>query len=116
MKRILCSTLILTLIPIQVIAAEATYYSGFFEGRPMANGQIYRGSRRTAAHMTYKLGTCVEVINVSNKKKTRVVITDRGNFPHRNIDLSIRAFKDIASLGTGRTKVLIKKIPCKTRG
>lgn len=76
----------------------------------MANGERYRGYRMIAASNKYPLGSIVEVKNISNGKKVRVKITDRGYFSHRHIDLSIRAFKSLDKTSKGRIKVKIRKI------
>jgi rare lipoprotein A len=65
----------------------------------------------TAAHRTMPFGTWVEVLNLSNRKETRVRITDRGPFIEgRIIDLSRRAAEEIALIGPGVTKVRLRVI------
>jgi hypothetical protein len=39
----------------------ASYYSGFFDGRKTANGEIFRNRNYSAAHLTLPLGSWVEI-------------------------------------------------------
>jgi rare lipoprotein A len=67
----------------------ASYYSGFFDGRKTANGEIYRNRRFSAAHLTLPLGCWVEVTARATGKKLRLRVNDRGPYAHKfTIDLS----------------------------
>ncbi len=80
----------------------ATWYGGKFEGEGTASGDIYDGSKLTAAHKTLPFGTLVKVTNLANNLSVTVKINDRG--PYRDgyiIDLSSAAFEKIANLSAG---------------
>lgn len=80
----------------------ATWYGGKFEGEGTASGDVYDGSKLTAAHKTLPFGSLVKVTNLTNDLSVTVKINDRG--PYRDgyvIDLSSAAFEKIANLSTG---------------
>ncbi|HYI08349.1 MAG TPA: septal ring lytic transglycosylase RlpA family protein [Thermoanaerobaculia bacterium] len=62
------------------VAGLASYYSGFFDGRKTANGEIFRNGRFSAAHLTLPLGTWVEVKSRATGKKLRMRVNDRGPY------------------------------------
>lgn len=62
------------------LAGRACYYSGFFEGRKTASGEIFRHARFTAAHRTLPFGTWLEVKSIATGRKIRVKVNDRGPF------------------------------------
>jgi rare lipoprotein A len=70
--------------------AHASYYHNKFNGRRTASGKRFDNK--------LPFGTMVRVTNEANGKSVLVEITDRGPFSKaREIDLSKRAFMDIAS-------------------
>ena len=72
-----------------VETGNASYYADKFEGRKTASGEVFRQNKMTAAHKTLPFGTRVKVINMSNGKRIKVRINDRGPFVQsRIIDLS----------------------------
>jgi len=78
--------------------AHASYYHDKFNGRKTASGKRFNNDDFTAAHKKFPFGTILKVTNELNKKFVIVEITDRGPFVKgREIDLSKRAFMDIAS-------------------
>ena len=78
--------------------AHASYYADKFNGRRTTSGRKFDNNKYTAAHKKFPFGTKVKVTNEANGKSVIVEITDRGPFvKSREIDLSKRAFKDIAS-------------------
>ena len=78
--------------------AHASYYHNKFNGRRTASGKRFDNNKYTAAHKKLPFGTIVKVTNEANGKSVVVEITDRGPFSKvREIDLSRRAFMDIAS-------------------
>ncbi|MFV5690617.1 septal ring lytic transglycosylase RlpA family protein [Flavobacterium sp. LT1R49] len=78
--------------------AHASYYADKFNGRRTTSGRKFDNNKYTAAHKKLPFGTKVKVTNEANGKSVIVEITDRGPFVRsREIDLSKRAFKDIAS-------------------
>lgn len=78
--------------------AHASYYHDKFTGRKTASGKKFDNNKLTAAHKKLPFGTKLKITNVLNKKSTIVEVTDRGPFVKgREIDLSKKAFMDIAS-------------------
>jgi len=63
----------------------------------------------TAAHNSLPNGTKVLVTNLANGKSVEVTIADHGIQGEAIIDLSVDAFSQIASLGTGRINVRLEK-------
>jgi rare lipoprotein A len=90
--------------------AHASYYHDKFTGRKTASGQIFDNQKYTAAHKKLPFGTKVRVTNEANDQSVMVTINDRGPFTKgREIDLSKRAFRDIARHhGYGSMKVTIE--------
>lgn len=74
---------------------SATFYSGV--------------GKMTAAHNSLPNGTKVLVTNLANGKSVEVTIRDHGIQGEAIIDLSVDAFGQIASLGTGRINVRLEK-------
>ena len=78
--------------------AHASYYHDKFNGRKTASGRRFNNNDFTAAHKKFPFGTMLKVTNEVNNKFVIVEITDRGPFVKgREIDLSKRAFMDIAT-------------------
>lgn len=68
---------------------KASYYAKKFEGRKTANGEIYRASELTAAHLTLPFGTMLRVTNLATGQSVVVRINDRGPYSNKySIDLS----------------------------
>lgn len=79
-------------------SAHASYYADKFNGRRTTSGTKFDNNKYTAAHKKLPFGTKVKVTNEKNGKSVIVEITDRGPFvKSREIDLSKRAFMDIAA-------------------
>lgn len=86
----------------------ASYYADKFQGRTTASGDKYRKGKRTAASRTIPFGTKVKVVNLTNGKKVKVRINDRGPFVKgRIIDLSKKAAKRLHMLRDGVVRVRI---------
>ena len=78
--------------------AHASYYHDKFDGRKTAGGKKFDNSKLTAAHKKLPFGTKLKITNEKNNKSVIVEVTDRGPFINgREIDLTKRAFMDIAS-------------------
>lgn len=78
--------------------AHASYYADKFHGKRTASGKKYNKNKYTAAHKKLPFGTIVKITNEANGKSVIVEINDRGPFVRaREIDLSKRAFMEIAS-------------------
>ncbi len=77
---------------------HASYYANKFNGRKTASGKRFSNSKYTAAHRKFPFGTILRVTNEENGQCVLVEVTDRGPFSRgREIDLSKRAFMEIAS-------------------
>ncbi len=88
---------------------KASYYADKFEGRKTSNGETFRQRKRTAASLTLPFGTKVTVKNLSNGRKVKVRINDRGPFVKgRMIDLSKKAAKKLDMLNAGVANVEIR--------
>lgn len=71
------------------VAGLASYYSGFFDGRKTANGEIFRNGKYSAAHLTLPLGCWIEVKARATGKKLRMRVNDRGPYAKKfALDLS----------------------------
>jgi len=82
--------------------AHASYYADKFNGKRTTSGRRFYNNKYTAAHKKLPFGTMVKVTNEANGKSVIVEITDRGPFvKSREIDLTKRAFMEIASNKTG---------------
>ena len=92
--------------------AHASYYANKFNGRKTASGRRFDNNKYTAAHRKFAFGTRLRITNESNNKSVIVEVTDRGPFTRgRDIDLTTRAFKEIAPAGYGGSlKVTIEEI------
>ncbi|MCI9844319.1 septal ring lytic transglycosylase RlpA family protein [Flavobacterium pectinovorum] len=93
-------------------SAHASYYHDRFNGKKTASGGRFNNNKYTAAHKKLPFGTKVKVTNEANGKFVIVEITDRGPFVKtREIDLSKRAFMDIAkNKGAGAMTVTIETV------
>ena len=104
----------------QEIQTEASWYGPGFQGRKMANGEIFNQNDLVAASPTLPFGTKVKITNISNSKSITVIIKDRGPYkmdrngkvirplkphPKRGFDLSKGAFSRIAPLKKGIIKI-----------
>lgn len=86
----------------------ASYYSDKFNGQKTSSGEIYDKNKLTAAHPDLPFGTIVEVRNLSNNKRIRVKINDRGPFiSGRIIDLSRSAAEALGMIQAGIVEVEI---------
>lgn len=84
------------------LAGLASYYSGFFDGRKTANGEIFRNGRYSAAHLTLPLGTWIEVKARATGRTLRLRVNDRGPYVKKfALDLSQAAAR---YLGVDRTR------------
>ena len=87
----------------------ASYYAKRFEGRKCSSGERFSNWSLTAAHKTLKFGTVVKVTNLRNDSTVIVTINDRLPMrSKRNIDLTLRAAKQLNFVKRGLTKVKIE--------
>ncbi len=92
---------------------NASYYGpGFHLRSRTASGELMNMYKLTAAHRTLPFGTRLRVTNLRNGKSVVVRINDRGPFHKRRVvDLSLGAFKKIASRRAGIIPVKIALVP-----
>lgn len=91
----------------------ASYYGDGdgFNGRPMANGQIFNQyNSHYAAHPTLPLGTKLKVTNLANGRSIYVTVTDRMPKEGRVIDLSTQAGDYLGMHHRGITQVRLQRI------
>lgn len=87
----------------------ASFYAQKFEGRKCSSGKRFCHDSLTAAHKTLKFGTRVKVTNLKNDSVVFVTINDRlPKSSKRNIDLTLRAAKQLNFVARGLTKVKIE--------
>lgn len=95
----------------------ASWYGGYFHGRPTASGATYDQFKLTAAHRLLPLGSVVRVTNAENGREVEVVINDRGPFiKGRIIDLSYAAAERLGGVDPGTLPVVVEVIQMGTRG
>lgn len=93
---------------------KASYYGASHHGKTMANGKKFNRHNLTCAHRTLPFGTKLRVTNLDNGKSVIVEVTDRGPYSKgRVLDLSEKAFSEIASLKKGVTKVEVVELTTK---
>lgn len=88
--------------------AHASYYHDKFNGKKTASGKRFDNKKLSAAHRKFPFGTKLRITNEANGKSVIVEVIDRGPFARgREIDLSKRAFMEIAS-NKGGGAVIVK--------
>jgi len=89
----------------------ASWYGNVWNGRTTASGETFDEEKLTAAHMTLPLGTLVRVTDLVSKRSVVVKINDRGSFaPHRVIDLSSAAARELGIVEEGLARVKLEVI------
>lgn len=88
----------------------ASWYGPGLKGRRTANGEKFNPKGLTAAHPTLPFGTLVEVSRPDRKKSVVVVITDRGPFTGRAIDLSQAAARRLQMTYMGAVPVRMQVV------
>jgi len=90
---------------------KASYYADKYHGRTTASGEVFNQQALSAAHQTLGFGSRVKVTNIANNKSVIVTINDRGPFIRgRIIDLSKKAFTQIASVKQGVIDVTVEQL------
>ncbi len=90
---------------------NASWYGEAFHGKKTASGEIFNMYGYTAAHKTYEFGTKIKVTNLANDKSVIVTVNDRGPYVgDRIVDLSKKAFSEIAELDEGIIQVKVEKV------
>ena len=95
--------------PKKILYGIASYYAEKFNGRKTANGEIYDGTKMTAACNSLPLGTWIRVTNLSNNRSVIVKTNDRLH-PRmtRVVDLSRAAAEKLGFIKKGLTKVKVE--------
>ena len=96
----------------------ASWYGGYFNGRPTSSGEIYDMYLMTAAHKSLPLPTYVRVTRLDNGRSVILRVNDRGPFvDDRIIDLSFAAATKLgmAEMGTARVEVVALDPPASAR-
>ena len=89
----------------------ASWYGDGFEGKPTASGEPFDPKAFTCAHATLPFGTWLRVTVIETGRSVSVRVNDR--FPAKDgrvVDLSARAFAQIADLDTGTVEVNLRAI------
>jgi rare lipoprotein A len=88
---------------------NASFYHNKFNGRRMANGDIFSQKKLTAANNNVPLGTWLRVTNLRNKKTVIVKVTDRMYYRNKRIvDLSKSAALALSFSSSGILPVKIE--------
>ena len=96
----------------------ASWYGGYFHGRPTSSGDVYDMYLMTAAHKSLPLPTYVRVTHLGNGRSVVLRVNDRGPFVEdRIIDLSFTAATKLgmADSGTARVEVVALDPPARDR-
>ena len=97
--------------PGKTLKGIASFYAHKFNGRKTANGEIFDNAAYTCAHKNLPFGTLLEVENIKNGKKVVVRVNDRGPyFEGRELDLSLKAAKELGIVLKGHSEVKITRI------
>ena len=87
----------------------ASWYGAPHIGHRTANGEIFTGRGRTAAHRDLPMGAVVRVINLRNKRSVVVRINDRGPYVGgRVIDLCEAAARHLGMHREGTAPVRLE--------
>ena len=96
-----------------VIRGYASWYGKGFHGRKTASGIRFNSYGLYAAHRYLPFGTILEVKNLKNGRKVRVMVIDRGPYVKgRHLDLSYGAAKKLGMIGDGVIPFEAKVIRC----
>jgi rare lipoprotein A len=94
---------------VKTLYGVASYYADKFNGRETANGEIYDGTKMTAACNVLPLGTWIRVTNLSNNRSVIVKTNDRLHIRMKRIvDMSRAAAEKLGYIGKGLTKVRVE--------
>jgi len=89
---------------------SVSYYGKKFHGRKTANGERFDMYGISVAHKSLPFGTIIKFVNLSNGRKLKVRVNDRGPYIEgREFDISYGAAKKLGMVaeGVGRMKVTI---------
>lgn len=90
-------------------SGKASWYGPGHIGKKTASGEIFTGTRDTAAHRDLPLGSLVRVKNALTGRSVVVRINDRGPYVKgRVIDLSERAARELGIHEAGVAEVTLE--------
>lgn len=93
-------------------AGMASWYGPGFHDRPKSCGNKFNMHELSAAHKTLPIPSVVEVTNLENGKKLKLVVDDRGPFvKDRIIDLSKKAAIELGAHNKGLARVQVIGLP-----
>ncbi|HPT08698.1 MAG TPA: septal ring lytic transglycosylase RlpA family protein [bacterium] len=92
--------------------AVASWYGAAFDGRKMANGQVFNMYDETlVAHKKLPFGTKLEIVNPDNNSVLYATVTDRGPYiSGRDFDLSYAGAQKLGIVNNGVKKLKIRII------
>ncbi len=94
----------------------ASWYGPNFHGKKTANGEVFDMNELTAAHRTLPMPSLVEVTNLENGRKLRLLVNDRGPFAKgRIIDISRQGAQLLGFQTKGTAKVRVKILAAESR-
>ena len=94
-------------------AGMASWYGQREAGHRTASGVTFDPALRTAAHRTLPLGSCVQIMHLSNRRTLVVPVIDRGPYiAGRVIDLSQAAARALGMERAGLARVRISVTTC----
>lgn len=87
----------------------ANFYNDSFQGKKMANGELYDKDKLTASHKKHPFGTKLRVRNTETGKTVVVTVTDRmGRKNPAVIDVSRRAAEELGFVKAGKAQVSLE--------
>ena len=114
MKKIIFMLLIVfsSLSFTKEMVGNASWYGESWNGKKTANGEIFNSAKMTCASNSHKMGTNIEVTNLSNGKSIVCRVNDTGGFAKygRILDMSKGAFSKIGNVNKGVIKVKIRVV------
>lgn len=97
---------------------RASWYGYDCHGKPTAMGHRFRKDGLTAAHRTLPIPSVVLVENLSNGRKVKLLVNDRGPFAKthkRIIDVTQRAAQILGFRRDGTARVRVTCLPAESR-
>lgn len=100
------------------VVGYASWYGSDCHGNKTATGRVFSKDGITAAHRTLPLPCVVVVKNISNGRRVKFLVNDRGPFAdvsHRIIDVSERGAKLLGFFNRGIAKVMVTCLPLESQ-
>lgn len=98
--------------PDNYFLAVASWYGAAFDGRKMANGQVFNMYDETlVAHKKLPFGTKLEIVNPDNDSVLYATVSDRGPYiSGRDFDLSYAGARKLDMVEKGVKKLKVRVI------